>query len=189
MLPVTTTTGRNMSHRQRGAALIVSLMILLIMTIIGISAMSTTTMEERMSDNNKQRQLAFQAAETALRTGEAWLAANINLVTDLQAQFVGANGLYAARPTVVGGTITAPGFDIYDESAWSGNGVTVTTTLMPYQPPPRYIIEYVGRVGQPPLDYTQPDVRQYGFRITAIGWGTDSGARYMAWSNFRRKLN
>lgn len=59
---------------QRGAALIVSLVILLLMTIIGITSMSTNSMEEKMAGNMRDRNLAFQAAEAALRDGEALLA-------------------------------------------------------------------------------------------------------------------
>ncbi|MEJ2686694.1 MAG: PilX N-terminal domain-containing pilus assembly protein [Gammaproteobacteria bacterium] len=56
--------------RQKGAVLIVSLLILLVMTVIGIVAMDTTTLEEKMAGNTRQRDLAFQAAEATLRDGE-----------------------------------------------------------------------------------------------------------------------
>lgn len=62
--------------RQRGVVLIVSLLILLVMTLIGVVAMNTTTLEERMAGNTRLRDLAFQAAEAALRDGEADLQAN-----------------------------------------------------------------------------------------------------------------
>lgn len=62
---------------QTGAVLIVSLIILLLMTIIGITAMQTTTMEERMAGNLRDRNLALQAAEAALRDGENWLASQV----------------------------------------------------------------------------------------------------------------
>ncbi len=52
---------------QRGAVLIVSLIILLLMTIIGVTAMTTNTQEEKMAGNARNRDLAFQAAESVLR--------------------------------------------------------------------------------------------------------------------------
>jgi type IV pilus assembly protein PilX len=55
---------------QQGVALIICLIVLLIMTIIGVSATQTTTLEERMAGNLRNSNLAFQAAETALRIGE-----------------------------------------------------------------------------------------------------------------------
>jgi len=60
----------------QGGALIISLVILLIMTILGLTAMQTTMLQERMAGNMKDRNMAFQATEAALRTGENWVEAN-----------------------------------------------------------------------------------------------------------------
>ena len=59
--------------KQQGAALAVSLIILLLMTLIAVTGMQTTTLEEKMAGNSRDRNLAFQAAESALRQGETWL--------------------------------------------------------------------------------------------------------------------
>jgi len=58
------------SCRQRGAVLVVSLLLLLVMTILGLSSVGTVVLEEKMSANSYDRSLAFQAAEAALRVGE-----------------------------------------------------------------------------------------------------------------------
>ena len=55
---------------QRGAVLVVSLIILLILTILGVSVMQTTTLEEKMAAATRNKDLAFQAAESALRAAE-----------------------------------------------------------------------------------------------------------------------
>lgn len=60
--------------RQRGVALAVVLILLLVMTLLGLAAMRGTLMEERMSANLFDRSLAFQATEAALREGEALAA-------------------------------------------------------------------------------------------------------------------
>jgi type IV pilus assembly protein PilX len=57
--------------RQAGAVLAISLIMLLLLTIVGVSATQFTGLEERMAGNLRDRNLAFQAAETALRAGEA----------------------------------------------------------------------------------------------------------------------
>ncbi len=59
--------------QERGAVLIVALVFLLIMTLIGVFAMRGTIMEERMAGNLRDRNLAFEAGETALRDVERWL--------------------------------------------------------------------------------------------------------------------
>ena len=61
---------RAMPRRQEGAALVIVLILLLIMTWMGVSSMRGTTMGERMSSGVYDRSIAFQAAETALREGE-----------------------------------------------------------------------------------------------------------------------
>jgi len=62
-------------HRMQGATLIVALIMLLLIAIIGFGAMQTTTMEEKMSGNLRDSNLAFQAAEAGLRDREEWLNA------------------------------------------------------------------------------------------------------------------
>jgi type IV pilus assembly protein PilX len=53
--------------RQRGAVLVIALLFLTILTILGVTAMTTTTYEERLAGNARDSSTAFQAAEAALR--------------------------------------------------------------------------------------------------------------------------
>jgi type IV pilus assembly protein PilX len=63
----------NRERTQRGAALIIALVLLAVMTILGLSVLRSTLMDERMSGSLYDRSLAFQAAEGALREAEARL--------------------------------------------------------------------------------------------------------------------
>ena len=58
------------SESQRGAVLIVALIMLLLLTIIGMSSMRGTSLQENMAGNLRESNLAFQAAEAGLRAGE-----------------------------------------------------------------------------------------------------------------------
>ncbi|PUA27957.1 MAG: hypothetical protein B0W54_15725 [Cellvibrio sp. 79] len=58
------------SGKQSGAVLLVTLILLLLMTIVGISSIKGSNMQELMAGNVRDRQIAFQAAEAALRQGE-----------------------------------------------------------------------------------------------------------------------
>ena len=60
---------RNTLRNQRGIALIVALMILLVLTLIGISAITTTTFENRISGNERAGNNAFYAAEAGIEVG------------------------------------------------------------------------------------------------------------------------
>jgi type IV pilus assembly protein PilX len=53
-------------HAQRGVVLFVSLILLLILTLLGISLARMQTVEERLSQNDFNHQLALQTAEAAL---------------------------------------------------------------------------------------------------------------------------
>jgi hypothetical protein len=53
-------------HRQRGTVLIMSMLILMILTLLGITAMGTASLEEKMSGNSQEGTRAFEAAESGL---------------------------------------------------------------------------------------------------------------------------
>ena len=51
---------------QRGAVLVVGLIILMVLTVLGVSSMKTATLELTMAGNAQFHQEAFQAAETGI---------------------------------------------------------------------------------------------------------------------------
>lgn len=54
------------AYRQRGIALAVALVFLVVLTIIGITAMQTNVLEQRMAGNIQTSNNAFQAAESGI---------------------------------------------------------------------------------------------------------------------------
>lgn len=60
---------------QAGAVLVVGLIFLVLLTLIGVTAYSVATQEERMAGNARDRLRAFEAAEEALRACENRLRA------------------------------------------------------------------------------------------------------------------
>jgi type IV pilus assembly protein PilX len=87
-------------RRQNGAALVIVLILLLVMTWMGVSSMRGTAMGERMSAGIYDRSISFQAAETSLREGEALIAAK----TPMPAS--GCNAGLCARRAAISGTDT-----------------------------------------------------------------------------------
>ena len=55
-----------MPNRQRGVALVISLVMLVVLTLLAIAGMSGSTLELTMADNTQQRENAFEAAEAVL---------------------------------------------------------------------------------------------------------------------------
>lgn len=54
------------AKRQKGAALVVGLVLLMILTLLAISGMNTATTELTMAGNNQYLESAFQAAESGV---------------------------------------------------------------------------------------------------------------------------
>lgn len=66
-------------NREQGFALIFSMLTLLLLTIIVVNSVRTTTMNEQMAGSYMDRNRAYQAAELALRQGEALLSSNSDI--------------------------------------------------------------------------------------------------------------
>ena len=132
-------SGIKHKHRQQGVVLVVALIMLLLMTILGLSSMQTTTLEEKMAGAIRDKQMAFHAAEVALREGEDYLTA-----ASLPA-FNNSGGLYAPSGTKgdqwksvawSAGTAGACNCFIANWPASVG-GIPIDTDI----PAPRYILE------------------------------------------------
>ncbi|WP_428036006.1 pilus assembly PilX family protein [Amphritea sp.] len=59
--------------KQRGSVLIVSLVFIVLMSLIAVTGMQISSLEERMSGNHQDKDRAFQAAEAALIEGEEFV--------------------------------------------------------------------------------------------------------------------
>jgi len=186
--------------KQSGAALIVSLVILVIMTIIGLAAIRNSTMQERMASNIIDRQFAFQAAESALRAGE-------NTLSQLDEEPI-ANASPSASDTLKiwteDGSIDPDHTNTLNwwhepnrNRAWWTTfgeplaGIKFSTDAGEFTlpAPPRYVIEYI--------DFVKDDVslgtgsqsqsgRAY-YRITVLGTGASEQSRVMLQSTTAKR--
>ena len=57
---------RHTRSRQYGATLIIAMIILLVLTMLGVTALNTSTLEEKMSANSQEVARAFQAGEAGI---------------------------------------------------------------------------------------------------------------------------
>lgn len=62
---------------QRGTALIMTLVMLVLITLIGVSSIRASTMDEKMAGHSRDRDKAFQAAEAAVQ----WCLSQLNAET------------------------------------------------------------------------------------------------------------
>lgn len=69
------------THHQQGATLLISLVLLLIITLLGVSSIRGVALEERIVGNLRDKQTASDGAEAALREGENRLALSVGPAT------------------------------------------------------------------------------------------------------------
>ncbi|WP_085726142.1 PilX N-terminal domain-containing pilus assembly protein [Pseudomonas sp. R37(2017)] len=102
---------------QRGMALLVTLVFLLLLTLTGLSSMQSATLQEKMAGSVALRNQSFQSAEAALRVGES------GVQRDSYALPV-CSGIVQCAPPAESLTITAAGFNATSGVTWiaSGNG-------------------------------------------------------------------
>ena len=54
------------TNRQQGAVLVMALVMLTVLTLIGVSSMSSSTLELKVAGNTQQHDIAFQAAQSII---------------------------------------------------------------------------------------------------------------------------
>ncbi|HEY2346453.1 MAG TPA: PilX N-terminal domain-containing pilus assembly protein [Xanthomonadaceae bacterium] len=155
-------------RRQRGAALMVVLILLLIMTLLGLASLRGTLMDQRMSANTYDRNLSLQEAEAALREGEAVLAPGV-----ASSSFTSActSGL-CSQPVAAAGTL-----DRWSDTSFNNKWQNVSSSLItslsvePGAGTPQYFIEYMGVApnfaGCDQVDPILPQCLTPRYRVTA----------------------
>lgn len=164
--------------RERGASLVVALIFLIILTILGLTAMRVATMEERMSGNSRDRSLAFQAAEAALRDAEADIVSSGRISGMTGADAACTNGLCC---NLSGLTCVEPAVPVYSNKSLKAapsvayGTYTGATAISGLPLPPRYLIEPFMLDGK---DY---------FRITVRGYGVNADTQVTLQEVYRRE--
>lgn len=182
----------NNSHiNQRGIVLVIGMLMLIVLTLIGLTGMRMTAFEEKMAGNVKDKHAAFEAAEAALLAGENFIDTNIITVGNFDAD--GSDGLYDNFNE-----------EIWKLVDWEGNDGSNTNEAITHssfnstykvKTSPKYIIEYYGSV----VDETDKrNLDNYGagvgagqtelFRITARGTGSSDNAVVVLQTTYGKRL-
>ena len=119
---------------QSGAVLLVSLIFLLLLTILGLSAIQSSTLQERMAGNARDVNTAFQAAEAAMREAEEFLQ-KASLPS-----FDGNDGLYqvCADTDSTDAECLSPDWAVFNSSGW----VTLSGVTDVFRQPEFYVQKY-----------------------------------------------
>ncbi len=173
---------------QRGATLLLVMMLLVMAGLLAITAASMGTMDERVARNSRDQNVALQAAEAALRDARTDVFTSKSFGGEVRA-FYGATGATAncnasgfkgvctalthaqvmdrlmsdTQSVEFGEVIARPAAQLFADSTEQG-GVTRQ---------PRYIVEVV----PDPDDLSLTGPIKYVYRVTAIGFGSHAGTR------------
>ena len=176
---------------QTGVALIVALIMLLMITLIGLAAARSQTMEMRMTTNAQNRELAMQSAEAGLRFAEG------NFASGVYSDFSGTTaGLYEFN--ALNGTPPAylciPNWLSYEGATYCA-GTSYLPIAAAAGPPalpiaglpltgptaakaPSVVLEQLPPVAKPGnsigLDQSNKQPPQVVIRITSQGYGADN---------------
>jgi type IV pilus assembly protein PilX len=166
---------------QRGAVLITVLMFLVALTLLGLGAVSQTSVEEKMAQNARDQDVALQAAEAALRDARI-------RITGVSASPATPVNFYDFTTTCTNGLCgqaTQPVFSNYSldvaPSQPLGTGTT-TRTLGVVAQQPRYLIERIS-IQVPGTPITASGISAY--RITAKGFGRSANTQVIIQETFK----
>lgn len=156
------------ASRQEGVVLIVGLLVVLLAGILSLAAIRGSGMQESMAGNMRNYNIAFQAAESALRDGEIFV-----FNTSPLPAFNGVNGLYAERPP-------ANSVLLYTTANWADPNMVVlpALNLSAVAAQPAYVIEALNSdddkqkfMSRSSTEAGSIDLSADYFRITARGVG------------------
>jgi type IV pilus assembly protein PilX len=165
---------------QRGFILVTGLLFLVVMTLVALAMFRSTGLMDRISANARDKQRAFEAAQSALQYGEWWLAtnkpgstastcssllsgdtvANIHVCSNaIQSDYQTTNSAWAA-----GFTYTPPNLSVPATGTGTG-GMAATGSDVMYYNLPGFYLEFVG--------YSATKGGNI-YQVTAYGYGGNS---------------
>lgn len=212
-LKIMSQTGVNLSQfsllkRQRGASLIVSLLMLIVVLMLSISLAMVSLQGEKASRSDRDRQIALNAAEAALKDAEMDIDPQVVLANGRSNLFDATSNLFfetgcasgdgnlyqgMCAAAVEGQQPTWMTVNIADDSAGSVSvkygrftGQTMPTEKGAFPARlPRYIVE---AVQDTEAGGKADDQTKYIFRITAIGFGPNPNAKVVLQSFYRKAV-
>lgn len=159
---------RQYHPHQQGATLAISLILLFLATIVGVSTIRSTLLEEKMSDNAQDKSRAFEAAESALIAGE-------NYILGLTEEPI-PSASCSVYPCVQN-LYDSLFLEEKDNTWWAANSASYSTSLSEVNSAPRYTVEFVRFVADTPVIGKGTPSGSFYYRVTAKGTGASDNAR------------
>lgn len=150
--------------QQRGAALVVALLLLLVMTVLGITALNSSTLQNFMSSAYQQQTTTLAGAENVLLEGEIDVEAIVTAGVGTRTHYVDLTDTTQTQ---------------FDLVSW-GSGWPVAQTIGEITITGSYFIEYMGEFEVPGESIAEggglEDSKIHIFRVSARGGEANRGA-------------
>lgn len=178
----------NSVKSQQGVVLIVGLVMVLLITIVGLSAIRGTGLQENMAGNMRDRNMAFQSAESALRFGEAIVSPEARVLPAFDCTAGFCVDQEQGNP--------AESVRYWDQEGWENIAVEVDLGLDYVEHQPRVILELLdsdvgscaagegSAIGSASLGMMGECIP---YRITALGYGADENTQVIVQSAYKRR--
>lgn len=169
-------------QKQQGAALMMSLIFLLVLTIIGVASLNDTIMQGKMAGAMQDGNIALQGTETAIRDAE-------ELIDDLvtMGDFGVAAGLYLAGTNI----------DPFSDALWTADNSIAAPLVAGLKEAPRYVIKQAGQISVDD-SATSLNINTYshesgsgvifGFRIIARSTGASGNSQRIVESFYGKRF-
>ena len=179
---------------QRGFVLVTSLIFLVVITLLAVSAISSSTLQERMASNLREKSRARQAADAALRAAEIDLS-SANLASYQKAQNCNEdgeinqpeNGIVICRQGVFAAAADDGGESYFDADIWDSAAVQTYTADQEIGTDVRFIVEELDDcVGTVDPEKCSRAYGTFRYRVTALARGENPAAIAVTQSVYER---
>lgn len=192
----------NSLHKNRGVALIVCMLLLLVLTMLSMSGAQTATLELRMASNMADRAKAFQAAEYALKYAQKYVT-ELALTGEHEKLFGISPGLYKTLHVKDGDDCTTSTPWLSKQASWNDldsieipNSIDITNLNLNKKP--RFMAGYDNEFDTNSPCYANSEPEGYSnsigsqgttlktekFTITVIGYGSHPNTKVRLQTTF-----
>ena len=177
-------------RKQSGIALFVCLLFTLMITMVAVVSIQGEILNERIAGNARDKTLAFQAAEAALRSAESYLSGTPGAFTA-----AGTNGRYLVTEASVPSALISAAQATWAKNAWNANLTSVACSgscsniALMVANAPKYIMEQLpaNALNETSLVLGKPNKKTSAvYRITAAGTGTSDNSYVVLQSIYRK---
>lgn len=155
----------SLRRKQNGATLIMALILLIILSLMAVSGMQNSIMQERMASSQRDGLVALEVAESGLLEVQVALEGLTDLVS-----FGSVTGYYLPG--------TAP--DMFNPASWQGASSATASAFAGLTP--RFFVEYRGPVpqsGQMPQQASSAPPQLHSARIVVMARGPSGQSQRM----------